>query len=283
MHLPTPLHPTLQRAVTILEPYFVKYVIPAKGGHGLLATPERWNKDVLDTLPPAAQSVKETLSNRWNNHKMPSTSSPQEKWNELQYCVKVCIEDMKKKSAPKKSKTKSSKEEEELKLWTTELVLKHTYPRLDVNVTKMQNHLLKSPFCVHPKTGRVCVYIPRNNNNDMEQQPSSSNNQNAKKKKKKKNGFDPFSVPTLAQVIQELDDYNQQHPTPSVQAEDDDDDVNMDISSPAAAALRYDWQKTSLRPYLEAFEKEFLQPLLKDLRQEQRQAQDEEEAQRGDF
>jgi len=59
-----------------------------------------------------------------------------------------------------------------------EIMLQYAYPRLDINVTKGLNHLLKSPFCVHPKTGKVCLpFHPR-----------------AAEK------FDPCSVPTLRWV-----------------------------------------------------------------------------------
>lgn len=65
-----------------------------------------------------------------------------------------------------------------------EIILAYTYPRLDANVSKQRNHLLKSPFAVHPKTGRVCVPIDPN---EIE-------------------AFDPFKVPTLGQLEQEIND-----------------------------------------------------------------------------
>jgi DNA primase small subunit len=63
-----------------------------------------------------------------------------------------------------------------------ELVLCYLYPRLDANVSTGLNHLLKSPFCVHPKTGNICV-------------PFDSN---------KVENFKLAEVPTLTTVINEL-------------------------------------------------------------------------------
>ena len=64
-----------------------------------------------------------------------------------------------------------------------DIILEYTYPRLDAEVSKKQNHLLKSPFVVHPKTGRVCVPI------DLA----------------KLDDFDPEAVPTVTELLAEID------------------------------------------------------------------------------
>ena len=64
-----------------------------------------------------------------------------------------------------------------------DIILQLTYPRIDAEVSKHRNHLLKAPFCVHPKTGRICVPV------DPE----------------KIDEFDPDLVPTVGQLLRELD------------------------------------------------------------------------------
>jgi len=65
-----------------------------------------------------------------------------------------------------------------------ELALEFAWPRLDVNVTKQMNHLLKAPFCIHPKTGNVCVPID----------PADPY------------AFDPTTVPTLRSLVAAIDE-----------------------------------------------------------------------------
>lgn len=59
-----------------------------------------------------------------------------------------------------------------------ETMLGFVWPRLDFNVTKAKNHLIKAPFVAHPKTGRIAVPIDPDNYYS----------------------FDPRTVPTLSNL-----------------------------------------------------------------------------------
>lgn len=65
----------------------------------------------------------------------------------------------------------------------TQIMFYFAYPRLDINVSKGMNHLLKAPFVVHPKTQRICVPLDPARVQD----------------------FDPATVPTLNDILNQLD------------------------------------------------------------------------------
>lgn len=236
---------------------------PSPQGHNLLGNPSlnvvvkdendseatNWGHHLLSTLPPCASAVAETLSKKWSQDD--DLSTPAEKWEELKRYLNVLI---KKSNDAKQSKRLSTTEKSSVELWPIKQVFKYTYPRLDINVSKMQNHLLKSPFCVHPKTGRVCVPI------DV----------------KKVEEFDPFAVPTLSQLMDELDAYNESENS-------NEEDESNEGDSRRKKKVSFDWQKTSLNESFGYFQKEFLEPMLKELKREQKVKVEKMAALTGDF
>ena len=97
-----------------------------------------------------------------------------------------------------------------------QFVLQYAHPRLDVNVSTGTNHLLKSPFCVHPKTGKIAV-------------PLNS---------KTVDRFNPEDVPTLSKLMDEL------HKISTTAASEESKENKLELLS----------KQSSLKPYLESFE-----------------------------
>lgn len=244
----------LQESFDILEPMFINNIIPASG-HGLLATEENW-MGLLNSLPEAADAVRTNLGSQWAK----SHSSPLEKWDELKKHLDAFIRQSSKAGSSKKaSKNITTKERNRLETWIYEIVFRYTYPRLDVNVSKARNHLLKSPFCVHPKSGRVCVPV----------------------KVETMDTFDPFAVPTVSQVLNELDEYEKHHAT--MDNDENDEPMDSGASKRMKGNASTNWQKTSLKQYYEPFQNDFLDPLLRKMRRNQRDAKDQHAAMLGDF
>lgn len=106
-----------------------------------------------------------------------------------------------------------------------------------MEVSKKQIHLLKSPFVIHPGTGRVCVPIDTKN---LEK-------------------FDPLGVPTVTELLGEIDEW---------------DNINKKEEEGDADTSRIqDHEKTSLKSYVEYF-KIHVTALLRDDRGVKRERED---------
>ncbi|KAI1102155.1 prim-pol domain-containing protein [Jackrogersella minutella] len=209
-----PLHPHLSRSLEILAPHFQTDVLESQ---------DPWSSSadhLLSLLPDKA--LNEGLRKKWDSSPGRASTS---KWAD--------IDALAKSGASKNLDTKALLEAKQ------DVVLEYTYPRLDIEVSKKLNHLLKSPFVVHPGTGRVCVPIDT----------------------RALDAFDPLGVPTAQGLLEEIDAWRP--------AEDGDEKE--------AKALQ-DWEKTSLRPYVEFF-RSFVLALMKDERDPKvKRERDESEA-----
>ncbi|GAB7366312.1 hypothetical protein MBLNU230_g8112t1 [Neophaeotheca triangularis] len=187
-----PLHPHIDRSLKVLNPYFQSDILEEQDPW---RTAEQAEK-LLALLPDP--KLTKALQKKWDS--APNRSSVQ-KWADID-----AVAEAGELTAGAGRQLMEAKQD---------IRLEYTYPRLDAEVSKKLNHLLKSPFVIHPGTGRVCVPIDVRSLED----------------------FDPFDVPTVTQLLQEIDDWDKEH-------------TSMPNEQRAQVA---DWQKTSIKPYIEYF------------------------------
>ncbi|XP_071495058.1 DNA primase small subunit-like [Diadema antillarum] len=191
------LHPSIERAKQVIVSYFEDYALNKQD---ILGDKESWKK-VLVLVPD--DDLRGHLE-----HDMTKGSNSTERWKLLRERI---------------NREVSAGRAKRCGQLVAEIAFQYCYPRLDVNVSKGVNHLLKSPFCIHPKTGRVCV-------------PMDTTELDL---------FDPMKVPDISQLCYEIDDFDRRNnPT-----------ENNDENQPPTKKRIKDYKKTSLLKNVEVFER----------------------------
>ncbi|KAK9794941.1 hypothetical protein WJX73_003217 [Symbiochloris irregularis] len=205
-------HPSIDRAHGLLLPFWKEEILPRQK---LLLDSAHW-RSVLSFLPD--QEIQHTLSSRWEAENARGIADEEAcsrgRWQDVEDAVARVVNTKAVDKGLKFALQKGLKE----------CVFAHVYPRLDVEVSKKRNHLLKAPLCVHPKTGKVCVPFA------AVDAPT----------------FDPDAVPTVSQLLDEFSaerSARQEHP------------------GAAAMEKGEGWKHTSLASCMTVFVQSFLQPL----------------------
>lgn len=222
LNLKRPFHPHVERSFDILKQHFVDIILEDQDLW--LTTPEtspdskEWEsvEELLSFLPEA--SLREELSQKWKTQVSVSTSK--QKWEDINSVAKKILKHQNQVNLLNEAKK--------------DIIVYFLYPRLDAEVTKQLIHLLKSPFCIHPATGNICVpFDPLQNLSDNREDDEY--------------GFNPTTVPSLSLIQTEIEiwDTKRINKGSSQQYEESDSDIeNRRV---------LDFEKTSLKPYVEYF------------------------------
>ncbi|VDL18822.1 unnamed protein product [Hymenolepis diminuta] len=151
-----PLHPSIESAASLLCPRFSNYCISQDMLNSCYPERIKW---VLKHLPADMTLQRNKLTDQWTSDSS-DNSSTAKRWNTL----KLFLQEVRRNNIIK------------------DIVLNTLYPRLDSNVSTGTGHLLKSPFCVHPKTGFVCVPFDAQNIEE----------------------FNPLTVPSLTSLVEQI-------------------------------------------------------------------------------
>ena len=141
--LKEPIHPLYERAIIIIDKYF-KDVLEEQN----LLNDEK-GKNLIKGL------IKAYFGNEIQMEKIDNILNSKD--NKVSRIKLELIEDYMKKIQNQKKNNKSDL----TRLCISDFKLNILYPRLDINVSTHINHLLKSPFCIHPKTGLVAVPLSK--------------------------------------------------------------------------------------------------------------------------
>ncbi|KAF7795624.1 hypothetical protein EIP86_006789 [Pleurotus ostreatoroseus] len=205
-----PLPPSIKMTINSLADTFTELIL---ADQDCFRSESGW-EELLKLVPD--RGVAESLRDLWTED---IDRSSEQKWDDLKKEIR--------KTTPGSSQRRM------LTAAVEDIILQYTYPRLDAEVSKHRNHLLKAPFCVHPKTGRVCVPVDPENIDD----------------------FNPERVPTVGQLLRELDNIS----------------AGSDGTNGDSAEHHSDWEKTSLKPYVQMLDKHAL-ALMEEVRRSKRGA-----------